>query len=224
MNRPMVADLPIFGRRRETEGAARLHCARMASALGVGDAGLPAHPVPYVTFSMIEKGQLEVSAGLADHLARLWRYGFMLSGRRDAAEDLVQATCVRALERSHQFAAGSRLDRWLFSILRSLWLNDLRARRIRQGEGVVDAETALVFDGVQEIETNILARQVLREVQLLPRAQQETLFLVYVEGLTYREAAEMLEVPVGTVMSRLATARESLGRLSAEPVSEGKRR
>ncbi|MFI4995311.1 MAG: RNA polymerase sigma factor [Hyphomicrobiales bacterium] len=173
---------------------------------------------------MIEKGQLEVRAGLADHLARLWRYGLLLTGRRDAAEDLVQATCVRALERCHQFAAGSRLDRWLLSILRSIWLNDLRARQIRQGEGVVDAEAALVFDGVQEIETNILARQVLREVQLLPRAQQETLFLVYVEGLTYRETAELLEVPIGTVMSRLATARESLGRLSAEPVSEGKRR
>lgn len=164
---------------------------------------------------MTDEGQLEVRAGLAAHLARLWRYGLLLSGRRDAAEDLVQATCVRALERSGQFMAGSRLDRWLFSILRSIWLNELRARRIRQGEGIVDAETHLVFDGLKQVETNILARQVLTQVQALPEAQRETLFLVYVEGLAYREAAQLLEVPIGTVMSRLAAARESLGRLSA---------
>lgn len=168
---------------------------------------------------MIERGQLEVRAGLVSHLARLWRYGLVLSGRRDVAEDLVQATCVRALERSRQFAVGSRLDRWLFSILRSIWLNEVRARRIRQGEGVVDAETTLTFEGAKEIETNILVHQVLRHVQLLPQAQRETLFLTYVEGLTYRDTAEMLEVPIGTVMSRLAAARHHLSRLNADPES-----
>jgi len=163
---------------------------------------------------MIDEGQLEVQAGLPKQLDRLWRYGLMLSGRRDTAEDLVQATCVRALERCHQFSLGSRLDRWLFSILRSIWLNELRARRIREGEGVVEAQSNLFFDGAREVETNILARQVLREVQTLPPAQRETLFLVYVEGLTYRETAQLLDVPIGTVMSRLATARETLARLA----------
>jgi RNA polymerase sigma-70 factor (ECF subfamily) len=174
-------------------------------------------PVPS---GMTGKGQIEVRAGLAEHLARLWRYGLVLSSRGDVAEDLVQATCLRALERSHQFLAGSRLDRWLFSILRSIWLNEVRARRIRQGEGVVDAEIALTFDGEKEIETNILTHQVLKEVQLLPQTQRETLFLVYVEGLTYREAAQILEVPIGTVMSRLAAVRQELGRLGANPAGE----
>jgi RNA polymerase sigma-70 factor (ECF subfamily) len=195
--------------------------------LGVCNAGRLAQPVASAAARMSGRGQLEVRVGLAEHLTRLWRYGLVLSGKREAAEDLVQATCVRALERTHQFVAGSRLDRWLFSILRSIWLNDIRARRIRQGEGVVDAETVLIFDGMKEIETNILAHQVLREVQLLPQAQRETLFLVYVEGLTYRETAQMLQVPIGTVMSRLATARESLGRLvGTDPAaaSAGKRR
>lgn len=173
-----------------------------------------------VPSSMIEKGQIEVRAGLAEHLPRLWRYGLVLSSRGDVAEDLVQATCLRALERSHQFLAGSRLDRWLFSILRSIWLNEVRSRRIRQGEGVVDAETALTFDGDKEIETNILTRQVLREVQLLPQTQRETLFLVYVEGLTYREAAQILDVPIGTIMSRLSAARQELARLGADPSGE----
>jgi RNA polymerase sigma-70 factor (ECF subfamily) len=165
--------------------------------------------------SMIRNGQEEVRAALADHLVRLWRYGLVLTGRRDVAEDLVQATCLRALERAHQFRAGTRVDRWLFAILRSIWLNEVRARRIRQGEGTVDAEAALVIDGVEQIEANVLAGQVLREVESLPEVQREAIFLVYVEGMAYREAAEVLDVPIGTVMSRLAAARAALGRLGA---------
>ena len=155
-----------------------------------------------------------VRAGLRDHLARLWRYGLVLSGRRDVAEDLVQATCLRALERTDQFRAGTHLDRWLFSILHSIWLNEIRSRQIRQGAGFVDAETNLVFDGARQIETGILVAQVMREVQNLPEAQREAVFLVYVEGLSYREAAEVLVVPIGTIMSRLAAARAALGRFS----------
>ena len=80
---------------------------------------------------------------------------------------------------------------------------------------MVDTE-ALTSDGVREIETNIFAAQVLREVLDLPESQRETVLLVYVEGLTYREAAEVLKVPVGTVMSRLAAARLKLSGLNAE--------
>jgi RNA polymerase sigma-70 factor, ECF subfamily len=159
----------------------------------------------------------EVKSGLPDHLARLWRYGLVLSGARDVADDLVQATCVRAIERADQFQAGTRLDRWLFSILRSIWLNELRSRRVREGGGFVDASEALVIDGGREIETNIFASQVLREVGGLPEAQREAVLLVYVEGLSYREAAEVLAAPIGTVMSRLAAARLALGKLRATP-------
>ena len=85
---------------------------------------------------------------------------------------------------------GTRLDRWLISILHSIWLNEIRARKVRQGQGLVDADAVLVFDGLSDIETNILAGQVLREVQDLPEVQRETVYLVYVEGMTYREAAD----------------------------------
>jgi RNA polymerase sigma-70 factor, ECF subfamily len=164
-------------------------------------------------------GLQEVKAGLAPNLARLWRYGLVLSGARDVADDLVQATCVRALERADQFQPGTRVDRWLFSILRSIWLNELRSRRVREGGGFVDASEALVVDGSREIETNIFAAQVLREVGGLPEAQREAVLLVYVEGLSYREAAEILAAPIGTVMSRLAAARLTLGKLQAAPAS-----
>jgi RNA polymerase sigma-70 factor (ECF subfamily) len=158
-------------------------------------------------------GRREVKSGLTLHLARLWRYGLVLSGARDVADDLVQAACLRAIERADQFQSGTRLDRWLFAILRSIWLNELRARRVREGGGFVDASEALTFDGAGEMETNILARQVLRQVGALPEAQREAVLLVYVEGMSYREAAEILDAPIGTIMSRLAAARLTLGKL-----------
>ncbi len=162
---------------------------------------------------MTESSHDAVKLGLRSHLARLWRYGLVLSGSRDTAEDLVQTTCLRALERAHQFQPGTRLDRWLMTILHNTWLNELRAARYRRGQGLVDAESVLIFDGARAIEANISAAQVLKHVQALPEAQRETVFLVYVEGFTYREAAETLDVPIGTIMSRLAAARAKLSGL-----------
>jgi RNA polymerase sigma-70 factor, ECF subfamily len=157
-----------------------------------------------------------VRTGLRPLLPRLWRYGLVLSGRRDVADDLVQATCLRAIERADQFQPGTRLDRWLFAILHSVWLNEVRSRQIRQGAGFVDPETSLVLDGAGQMETTLTAIQVLREVERLPEAQRSAVFLVYVEGLAYREAAEVLSIPIGTVMSRLAAARETLGRRAGD--------
>lgn len=159
---------------------------------------------------MASRNSDPVSDGIAAELPRLWRYGLVLAGNRDTAEELAQATCLRALERRHQFVPGTRLDRWLLAILHSIWLNEIRARKVRQGQGLVDADAVLVFDGLRAVEANIMAGQVLREVQELPEAQRETLYLVYVEGMTYREAADVLAVPIGTVMSRLAAARARL--------------
>ena len=159
---------------------------------------------------MSAESRAAVRSGLEAHLARLWRYGVALSRSRDTAEDLVQATCVRALERADQFVPGTRLDRWLFAILRSIWLNEVRSRQVRLGQGQVEAEIALTVDGAEEIETNISAAQVLREVARLPDAQREAVLIVYVEGYSYREAAELFDVPIGTIMSRLAAARQAL--------------
>jgi RNA polymerase sigma-70 factor (ECF subfamily) len=161
-----------------------------------------------------------IVAELPALLPRLWRYGLVLARDPVVAEDLVQATCLRALERSSQFAIGTRLDHWLFSILRSIWINQLRSQRIRTGLGLVDPEEVLITDGAQQIETNILAAQVLKRALGLPEAQRETLLLVYVEGLTYQEAADVLNVPVGTVMSRLAAARLKLSVLQTSSAND----
>lgn len=143
-------------------------------------------------------------------LPRLWRYGWVLSRQKHLAEDLVQATCVRALERAGQFATGTRLDRWLLAIMHSIWLNELRSQRVRQGQGFVAAEQELSFDGERQAQDQVLAAQVIKRVNGLPEAQRETVFLAYVEGLSYKEIAEVLNIPVGTVMSRLAAARLKL--------------
>src|ERR1700722_14414619 len=104
---------------------------------------------------MSEASRREVRAGLELCLARLWRYALVTSRARDAAEDLVQATCLRAIQRADQFDPGTRLDRCFFAILRSIWLNDIRPRRIREGGGLVAAEETLANDGARESEANI---------------------------------------------------------------------
>ncbi len=134
----------------------------------------------------------------------------MLTKDRAVAEDLAQATCERALAQAEKFAPGSDLDRWLFTMARRLWLNDIRAQKVRHGYGHVPVEDHEVADNRPSTETNILARQVFDMIQALPTAQRMTALLVYVEGRPYREAAEILDIPIGTVMSRLASVRKAI--------------
>jgi len=180
----------------------------------------PARPVRSSANPVAEAAiasESDIRSGLTENLSRLWRYGLVLSHRRDVADDLVQQTCVRALERATQFQVGTRLDRWLFAILHSIWLNEIRSRRVREGQGFVDAEQALVVDGARETEAHVMAAQVLRLVGALPDAQRAAVFLAYVEGLSYKEVAAVLDIPIGTVMSRLAAARATLaGNLKEE--------
>jgi RNA polymerase sigma-70 factor (ECF subfamily) len=200
----------------------RQNCAGLAIALRIRDAGHSAQLVAADASIMIARGSDELKAGLTDYLARLWRYGLVLSKNRDVAEDLVRKTCVRALEGSHEFGSGSRLDRRLFSILRSTWWNEVCSHGNQ--EGALDAESASIFD--EAVESDALAHPILKEVLNLGDAQRETLFLVYVEGLTYRQAAAMLEVPIGTIVTRLAMARERLATLTVglatQPSNEAK--
>jgi RNA polymerase sigma-70 factor (ECF subfamily) len=150
-------------------------------------------------------------------LTRLWRFAVVLSGDRETANDLVQAACARAIEKEAQFIPGSRLDLWTFSILASVWKNQLRAAAVRRGSGQVSAEEALTGDLSIELETTITTRQVLTAVGRLPEAHRSAVLLVYVEGCSYRQAAETLEIPVGTLMSRLAAAKTGLSRTLTRP-------
>lgn len=144
-------------------------------------------------------------------LPRLRRFAMALCGAQDVADDLVQETCERAITRAEQFAEGTRLDRWMFSILSSRWKNHLRSQNVRAADS--DDETLGTI--VDERETHRAEqRQVLSAVERaltdLPADQRETLMLISVEGLSYREAAETMDVAIGTVMSRISRARLSL--------------
>jgi len=163
-----------------------------------------------------------VRDGIEACLPRLWRYALVLSRNPSLAEDLVQATCLRALEKHEQFRGGTNLRAWLFTILSSIWKNHLRAEKVRAGSGFEDPERVLVHDGEAGFEANNMTRRVLSEIEGLPEAQRQTVLLVYAEGFTYREAAHILEVPIGTIMSRLAAARSRLAGLSDGQERPGK--
>jgi RNA polymerase sigma-70 factor (ECF subfamily) len=149
-------------------------------------------------------------------LPRLWRFALRLTGNRHDAEDLVQRACVRALERQHQLQPGTSTLSWLFSIVYSIWLNEVRAQQTRRHGSIHWTEelTDTVPDpSASNPETYTLHRQIISAVERLPDAQRAVMLLVAVEGFSYREAATALDVPVGTVMSRLARARQTIGEL-----------
>jgi RNA polymerase sigma-70 factor (ECF subfamily) len=164
---------------------------------------------------------INVRDGLDRLLPRLWRFCLVMTGDRGAADDLAQAACLRALEREAQFQPGTRLDHWLFRIARTVWLNQLRAERVRRGNGVVQAQDAGLVDLTADAEASLYLAEVFSGVMALPEAQRIAVLLVYVEGYSYQEAAEHLEIPIGTVMSRLAGARCRLAALRHEAIAGG---
>lgn len=156
-----------------------------------------------------------VNAQLVALLPRLRRFARGLAGTADQADDLVQAACERALSRIEQWTPGTRLDSWMFRIIQTIWLDERRSVKVRSGEGTIEAEDAgaeLSVDGMKEMESHLTFDAVRRAMARLPQEQQAVLMLVCVEGQTYKEAADTLSIPIGTVMSRLARARLALVR------------
>jgi RNA polymerase sigma-70 factor, ECF subfamily len=150
---------------------------------------------------------------LVDLVPKLRRFAYALTGARSDADDLVQAACERALKNQNRFQPGTRMDSWMYRIVQNLWLDDRRRRQVR-GHGV-DPETAQLSDAgraARAPEDRLMLAQVRAAMDELPEAQRAVLALVGLEGLSYRETADVLEVPIGTVMSRLARAREALHR------------
>lgn len=176
-------------------------------------------------FGMVHDGGMENAAGdfqseLIGLLPRLRRFALVLCRNAENADDLLQATCERALSRRDQYTPGTRLDSWLYSIAHSIWKNDVRrsVTRARIDAQLPDAPTS--FDGVRDVEGKIFLSRVLSVMEDLPQQQASVMMLVNVEGLSYAEAAEVLKVPVGTVMSRLARGRRALGEALAETGGE----
>ena len=154
-------------------------------------------------------------------LPKLWRFAFRLTRHREDAQDLVQRSCVRALERRHQWDPETPALPWLYTILHSIWLNELNARRLRVTESLeVDGAHQQVESGAADPPDSLHYRQVIGAVEALPSAQRAVMLLVAVEGFSYREASDVLGVPVGTVMSRLSRARLAIGERFAQRPSK----
>jgi RNA polymerase sigma-70 factor (ECF subfamily) len=147
------------------------------------------------------------AVAVAAEIPRLRRFARVLAKRADIADDLVQETLVRAIAAKSQFATGTNLRAWLFTILRHA-----RAAAIRR-----DSRSPITpFEDIREpaVSGGQEERQAMRDLAFafarLPKAQQEALWLIVVEGLDYAEAARILDVPQGTLRSRLSRARDAL--------------
>lgn len=151
---------------------------------------------------------LNVRDEIAALLPRLRRFGRTLARHREDADDLVQIAIERALTHTDQWRPGTRLDSWLFRIMQNAWIDETRVRVRRNQTFVAEEEGEHV--GVSTTDTQIDALAVRKAVAQLSDDQRVVVGLVLVEGLPYKEAADVLGIPVGTLTSRLARARQAL--------------
>ena len=149
--------------------------------------------------------------GLIGALPALRRYALSLCRKADVADDLVQTTVERAIAARDRLDPAMRLEPWLFRILRNGWIDRLRRQGSRGTEIDIAARPeAAVHDGVRASEAALVLRQTTEARAMLPAEQREVILLVCFEEFTYGEAAEVLGIPKGTVMSRLARGRIAL--------------
>ena len=160
--------------------------------------------------SMAANASSTAADELVAALPRLRRFARALTGNREEADDLLQSGCERALAKQHQWQPGTRFDSWMFRILQTIWCDRMRARRNsdeRLGEAVL---AVAVGDDGRAVDDRIMLARTRVAMARLPTDQRVALALVSVEGLSYAEAARVLQVPMGTVMSRLSRARQRL--------------
>jgi RNA polymerase sigma-70 factor (ECF subfamily) len=163
---------------------------------------------------------LDPRSELIDLLPRLRRFGLRLSGSADVADDLVQAACLRALERWHQWTPGTNLASWCFRIMQTIWLDEGRRRRRSPITPGLDIDRVAATAAGDAPEATDALSKIEAEIARLPEEQRAVLLLAVSEGLSYREIAEIQKVPIGTVMSRLSRARQRLAQAIAD-VPEG---
>jgi RNA polymerase sigma-70 factor (ECF subfamily) len=145
---------------------------------------------------------------IAALLPRLRRFARSITFHREDADDLVQVGMERALGRAGQFEAGTRLDSWLFRIIKNAWIDEVRSR-IRRDQ-LFSPEEAGEHVGDQFAEAHQQRMAIQKAISLLSEDHRIVIGLVLVDGLPYKEAAAVLEIPMGTLTSRLVRAREAL--------------
>jgi RNA polymerase sigma-70 factor (ECF subfamily) len=155
-----------------------------------------------------------LSAELVTLLPRLRRFARALTRNPHDADDLVQVALERALARAHQLRPDAALAGWVFGILRHAWIDELRARARSERVFAPEESGQNVGDAGQGAQTERLSVQ--DAMARLPQDQRLAVALVLIEGLSYKEAAHVMDVPIGTLTSRLARAREALQAMLGE--------
>jgi RNA polymerase sigma-70 factor (ECF subfamily) len=147
-------------------------------------------------------------------LPKLRRFAYSLTGSPEDADDLMQMVVEKALMNVEQFQPGSRMDNWLFRICKNQWIDewrkrDRREKTLEQNKSVFETS----HDGERATMHRLRLKETQSAMQQLGPEQQQILALVAIEGKSYRETAEILEMPIGTIMSRLARARSALAKI-----------
>lgn len=150
-------------------------------------------------------------------LPRLRRFAHALSRSRADADDLTQATIERALRARGQWQTGTRLDSWAYRIMRNLWIDTARSRLRRDAiEMPVEEADQLGVDQSAAMDASVELARMMAAMEMLPTEQREIVALILIEGFGYREVAEMLDLPIGTVSSRLVRGRTALLAIAGE--------
>jgi RNA polymerase sigma-70 factor (ECF subfamily) len=148
---------------------------------------------------------------LIELLPRLRRFAYGLSGNADKGEELLQTACERALAKSDQWQPDSRLDHWMFRIIRNVRIDELRSQSIqKRGMEKITPIYEEAYDDRYMLDSQIAADEVHQAMNRLSEDHRTILLLVGVEGYAYKEVSEILEIPMGTVTSRLIRARKAL--------------
>jgi RNA polymerase sigma-70 factor, ECF subfamily len=155
----------------------------------------------------------EIFSLFAAEIPRLRRYARALLRDKDRADDLVQDTILRALEKKHLYEQDTNLRAWLFTLMHNHYVNSIR-RSARRGQTIFVEKVGLASPAAQFASLEL--RELERAIARLPEEQRETLLLIGLEGMKYDEVALICGVPIGTVRSRLSRARTGLHRISAD--------
>ena len=154
----------------------------------------------------------DFESALATMLPRLRRFAHGLTRNPADADDLTQRTAERALRARDQWQRGTNFDAWAYRIMRNLWIDTTRSRQ-RHDMVIAPEEDGLEVGIESDAEGNAERLFLMRALDRLPDEQREAVVLVMIEGLSYAEAAELLEVPAGTLTSRLVRGRQALARM-----------
>jgi RNA polymerase sigma-70 factor (ECF subfamily) len=158
---------------------------------------------------------MDVFIRIEQEIPRLRRYARALTRDMAGADDLVQDCLSRALSKAHLWQEGTDLRAWLFTILHNQYVNHVR-RSVREGSAVALNETEPSLTSQPNQTKRLELRDLERALARLPEEQRQVLLLVGLEGMRYEEVATVMNVPVGTIRSRLSRGRDALRVLMGE--------